>query len=158
MPGMAFGLYPFQRRQPTSWLGIPRWILKTQALKNASPCQLIEPQIQLREHTFVAELPIEQCQGLCTCYPLSVQDTRTPGQPKIPGLCEISGKTEMGKEAFIEHLICAKHLVDMFSLNQAKWVLLIYDIGEGAEAQEGWVAGLGLQGPEGRGWAHVSTA
>ena len=25
--------------------------------KNASPCQLIEPQIQLEKHIFVAELP-----------------------------------------------------------------------------------------------------
>ena len=29
---------------------------KTQTLKNASPCQLIETQVQLEKHIFVAEL------------------------------------------------------------------------------------------------------
>lgn len=57
MPGTAFDLCPFQRRQPSSGLSAPRWILKTQALKNASPCQLIESQIQLGKHIFVVELP-----------------------------------------------------------------------------------------------------
>lgn len=31
--GTELHLCPFQRRQPTGWLGTPWWILKTQALK-----------------------------------------------------------------------------------------------------------------------------
>ena len=65
------------------------------------------------------------------------------GQSQIPGLCEVCGKHGDRKRelTFIEHLLCARNLVDRFSRNshnnQARWVLLTHDAGEGTEAWEG---------------------
>lgn len=52
------------------------------------------------------------------------------GQLKISELCEMCGEHGNGRRElmFIEHLLCARHRVDMLSFNnQAKWVLLIFN-------------------------------
>lgn len=93
-PGTAFDLCPFQRRQPASWLGAPWWILKTQTLRKAAPCRLIEPQRQCRKEA--------QAYGVIACVTRSGQLTapeavRSEGHAEMDGGADLLGASTMCK-------------------------------------------------------------